>query len=61
VKSHTRWFRANKLALNFEKTNFIEFVSKYKTYPSLNISSEDKLIEEVETKKNSLAYKLTIP
>jgi hypothetical protein len=46
-----KWFKANKLALNFDKTNYIKFGTKNKTCPSLNIGVDNKLIEEVEANK----------
>jgi hypothetical protein len=67
LASINKWFRTNKLALNFEKTNFVKFVTKHNTYPSLNIGFEDKLIAEVETHKflglqvdNTLNWKITL-
>jgi hypothetical protein len=31
-----KWYKANKLAQNFDKTNYIKFAIKNKTCPSLN-------------------------
>jgi hypothetical protein len=49
--NQNKWLKANKLALNFDKTNSIKFATKNKTCPSLNIGSDNKLIEEVEANK----------
>jgi hypothetical protein len=46
-----KWFKANKLVLNFDKTNYIKFATKNNTCPSLNIGFDNKLIEEVEANK----------
>jgi hypothetical protein len=45
--SLNKWFKAIKLALNFDKTDFMN----NKTYFNLNIGYDDKTIEEVETAK----------
>jgi hypothetical protein len=45
------WFKANRLALNFDKTNYMKFATMNKTCPSLNIGFDNKLIEEVEANK----------
>jgi hypothetical protein len=46
-----RWIKANKLTLNFDKTNFIKFCTNNKTCVNLNMGFDDKTIEEVETTK----------
>jgi hypothetical protein len=49
--NRNKWFKANKLVLNFDKTNCIKFAIKNNTCPSLNIGFDNKLIEEVEANK----------
>jgi hypothetical protein len=44
------WFKANKLTLNFDKTNFIKFTTNNKTSINFNIGY-DKTVEEVLTTK----------
>jgi hypothetical protein len=46
-----KWFKANKLAPNFDKTNYIKSATKNKTCSSLNIGFDNKLIEEAEANK----------
>jgi hypothetical protein len=46
-----RWIKANKLILNFDKTNFMKFCTNNKTCVNLNMGFDDKTIEEVETTK----------
>jgi hypothetical protein len=48
--SLNKWIKANKLALNFDKTNFIKFFIK-KTCFNLNTGYDDKPTEEVDTTK----------
>jgi hypothetical protein len=45
-----RWFKANELTLNFDKTNFIKFATNNKTCISLNIGYDNKTIEILTTK-----------
>jgi hypothetical protein len=49
--SLNKWIKANKLTLNFDKTNFIKFCTTSKNCVNLNIGYVDKTIEEVETTK----------
>jgi hypothetical protein len=44
--SLNRWIKANKLALNFDKTNFMKFCTNNKTCVNLNMGFDDKTIEE---------------
>jgi hypothetical protein len=46
-----KWIKASKLALNFDKTNFIKFCTTNKNCVNLSVGYEDKTIEEVETTK----------
>jgi hypothetical protein len=46
-----KWIKANKLTLNFNKTNFMKFCATNKNGVNLSIGYEDKTIEEVETTK----------
>jgi hypothetical protein len=46
-----KWIKANKLTLNFDKTNFMKFCTTNKNCASLSIGYADKTIEEVETTK----------
>jgi hypothetical protein len=57
--SLNKWFKANTLALNFDKTNCMRFAAKNNTCPTLNIGFDNKLIEEVEANK-FLGLQLTI-
>jgi hypothetical protein len=43
------WFKANKLALNFVKTYFMKFATNSKACINLNISYDDKTLEELGT------------
>jgi hypothetical protein len=43
--------KANKLTLNFDKTNFMKFCTNNKTGVNLNMGYDEKTIEEVETTK----------
>jgi hypothetical protein len=45
LSQKSKWFSANKLSLNLEKTNVIKFITKNSQYP-LNIGYNDKYIEE---------------
>jgi hypothetical protein len=45
------WFKANKLILNFDKTNFMKFTTNNKTSINLNIGYDNKTTEEVLTTK----------
>jgi hypothetical protein len=47
--SLNKWMKANKLTLNFDKTNFMKFCTNNKTHIKLNTGYVDKTIEEVET------------
>jgi hypothetical protein len=47
--SLNKWIKANKLTLNFDKTNFMKFCTNNKAYFNLNMGYSDKSIEEVET------------
>jgi hypothetical protein len=49
--SLNRWIKANKLTLNFAKTNFMKFCTNNKTCVNLNMGFDDETIEEVETTK----------
>jgi hypothetical protein len=49
--SLSKWMKANKLTLNFDKTNFMKFSTNNKTCVNLNIGYDDKTIEEIETAK----------
>jgi hypothetical protein len=42
-----KWFKANKLTSNFDKTNFMKFATNNKTCINLNIGYYNKTIEEV--------------
>jgi hypothetical protein len=53
--SLNKWIKANKLTLNFDKTNFMKSCTNNKTCVNLNIGYDNKTNEEV-----FLAYKLTI-
>jgi hypothetical protein len=46
-----KWIKANKLTLNFDKTNFMKFCTTNKNCVNLSIGYADKTIEEVETTK----------
>ena len=47
----SKWFSANKLSLNLEKTNVIKFITKNSPQYPLNIGDNAKYIEEgVNTK-----------
>jgi hypothetical protein len=45
-----KWFAANKLVLNLEKTNIMKFVTKNFLLCALTIGYKDKYIEVVNTK-----------
>jgi hypothetical protein len=45
------WFNADKLILNFDKTNFMIFTTDNKTSIDFNIGYDNKTIEEVLTTK----------
>jgi hypothetical protein len=40
-----RWIKANKLTLNFYKTNFMKFCTNNKTCVNLNMGFDDNKIE----------------
>jgi vacuolar-type H+-ATPase subunit B/Vma2 len=46
-----RWIKANKLAINFVKTNFMKLCTTNKNCVNLRKGYVDKIIEEVETTK----------
>jgi hypothetical protein len=46
-----KWIKANKLTLNFYKTNVIRFCTTNKNCVNLSIGYVDKTIEELETNK----------
>jgi hypothetical protein len=46
-----KWIRANKLTLNFDKTNFMKFCTADKNCVNLSIGCNDKTFEGVETTK----------
>jgi len=41
------WFRANKLSLNVDKTNFILFKSRNKRYPEISVHIDGRSIKQV--------------
>jgi len=43
-------FIASKLSLNFDKTNFIKFVTSNKPVPNMHVSCYGKYIREVKNK-----------
>jgi hypothetical protein len=47
----SKWFSANKLSLNLDKTNVIKFITKNSPQYLLNIGYNDKYIEEGINKK----------
>jgi hypothetical protein len=51
VASSNKLIKANKLTLNFDKTDFMKFFTSNKTFVNLNIEYDNKTIEEVETAK----------
>jgi hypothetical protein len=46
-----KWIKANKLTLNFGKTNFMKICTTNKNCVNLGIGYEDKTTDEVETTK----------
>jgi hypothetical protein len=46
-----KWIKANKLTLNFDKTNFMKFCTTNKNCDNLSRGYVDKTTEEVETTK----------
>jgi hypothetical protein len=46
-----KWFKVNKLTLNFDKTNLMKFCTTNKNCVNLSLGYEDKTIEEAETTK----------
>jgi hypothetical protein len=48
IPSLKKWFKANKLTLNFDKTDVLKFCINSKTYFSLNIGYNNKIIEDIE-------------
>jgi hypothetical protein len=46
-----KWIKANKLTLNFDKTNFMKFCTTNKNCVNLSIGCIDKTVEEVKTTK----------
>jgi hypothetical protein len=53
----SKWFTANKLALNLDKTNIIKLTTISVLHCPLNIGCNDKYIEEIAQAK-FLGYKL---
>jgi hypothetical protein len=49
--SFNKWIKANKLTLNFDKTNFTKFFINNKTCFNLNIGYGNQTIGEIETTK----------
>jgi hypothetical protein len=49
--SNSKWFAANKLALNLDKTNIIKFTTINVTHCPLSIGYKDKYIEEIAQTK----------
>ena len=45
------WFKANKLSLNVNKTNFMIFQNKHSTYKDLNITIDGTIVKQVDTVK----------
>jgi len=45
------WFRANKLSLNVDKTNFILFKSRNKQYPEISVYIDGRSIKQVSQVK----------
>jgi hypothetical protein len=46
-----KWIKANKLTLNFDKTNFMKFCTTSKKCVNLSFGTVDKTIGEAETTK----------
>jgi hypothetical protein len=46
-----KWFSANWLSLNVDKTNVMKFITKYSPQYPLNIGYNDKCIEEAVNRK----------
>jgi hypothetical protein len=44
------WFKASKLTLNFDKTDFMKFATNNKTSINFNIACDNKTIEVLTTK-----------
>jgi hypothetical protein len=49
--SLSKWFKADKLTLNSDKTKFIKLSTKSKTCINVNVWYDNKTTEEVETTK----------
>jgi len=43
----TKWFAANKLVLNLDKTNIMKFVTKNSSHSTSHIGYKEKYIEEM--------------
>jgi hypothetical protein len=46
LESLNKWFEANKLSLNFDKTHYIQFTTKNSPQIDLEISYANKLISK---------------
>jgi hypothetical protein len=46
VIADLNWFKASKLTLNFNKTNFIKFTTNNKTSINFNIGCDDKTMKK---------------
>jgi acetyl-CoA carboxylase beta subunit len=61
VLSHmSKYFSANKLSLNLDKTNVIKFITKSSPQYPLNIRYNNKIYKKWQKTRNSLAHKLKI-
>jgi hypothetical protein len=47
----SKWFAANKLVLNLDKTNIIKFTANNSTHWALNIGYKEKYTEEMTNTK----------
>jgi len=52
-----KWFAANNLVPNFDKTNIMKFIKKNSSHSTLHVGCKEKYIEERVNKK-CLVYKL---
>jgi hypothetical protein len=50
-KNINEWFKANLLSLNFDKTNFIQFITKNSSHIDINIDCDNKLISSTSKLK----------